>query len=72
MTKSSLITKNTELKIDYAEIAREYFKSKKVYRYHMKKISDMTDEEVIQKCHFWQEEHGMVYDYRAFVERFLK
>jgi hypothetical protein len=27
--------------IDYAEIAREYFNSKKVHRYKMKKISDI-------------------------------
>ena len=56
--------------IDYAEIAREYFKSKKVHRYKMKKISDMNDEEVIQKCHFWQEENNMVDDYWNFVNSF--
>ncbi len=56
--------------IDYAQIAREYFKSKKVHRYKMKKISDMADEEVIQKCHFWQEENNMVDDYWNFVNSF--
>ena len=58
--------------IDYAKIAREYFKSKKVYRYKMKKISDMTDEEVVQKCHCWQEENNMVDDYWNFVNSFKK
>lgn len=58
--------------IDYAKIAREYFKIKKVYRYKMKKISDMTDEEVVQKCHFWQEENNMVDDYWNFVNSFKK
>lgn len=53
--------------LDYAKIAREYFKSKKVYRYKMKKVSEMTDEEVIQKCHWWQEANHMVEDYWRFV-----
>ena len=56
--------------VDYAAIARAYFKSKKVYRYHLKKIEDMTDQEVIQACHWWQEEHGMVDDYWRFADDF--
>lgn len=52
---------------DYAEIARAYFKSKKVYRYRMKKISNMSDNEVVDKCHAWQEENDMVEDYWSFV-----
>lgn len=35
--------------LDYSRIAREYFKSKNVYKLKMKKVSDMTNEEVIQK-----------------------
>ena len=57
-------------KLDYSKIAKEYFQSKKVYKYGMKKISDMTDEEVIQKCHRWQEENNMVDDYWDFVNSF--
>ena len=34
----------------------------------MKKIADMTDDEVIQKCHWWQEENNMVQDYWRFVK----
>lgn len=52
---------------NYAEIARAYFKSKKIYQYRMKKISDMTDQEVVDKCHAWQEENDMVEDYWSFV-----
>ena len=55
---------------DYAKIARAYFKSKGVHRYGMKKVSDMTDEEVIEKCHWWQEENNMVEDYWNFVHSF--
>ena len=52
---------------NYSEIAREYFKSKKVHRYRMKKISDMSDREVVDQCHSWQEENDMVEDYWKFV-----
>ena len=52
---------------NYSEIAREYFKSKKVHRYRMKKISDMSDREVVDQCHAWQEENDMVEDYWNFV-----
>ncbi len=63
---------NSNNKLDYATIAREYFASKKVFRYRMKKISDMTDDEVIEKCHWWQEENNMVDDYWEFVHSFEK
>ena len=49
-----------------AQIARAYLKRKKVYRYRMKKIEDMTDDEVIQKCHWWYEENGLAEEYRRF------
>lgn len=41
--------------------------SKKVHRYRMKKISDMSDREVVDQCHAWQEENDMVEDYWKFV-----
>ncbi len=56
----------------YGDIARAYLKSKKVYRYHMKKISDMDDGQVIRACHFWYEHNDLVEDYQAFQARFLK
>lgn len=57
-----------ELDQKYAEIARAYFKAKKIYRYHTKKITDMDDQEVIQKCHFWYTENNLIEDYRAFED----
>lgn len=51
-----------------ADAARDYFKHQRVFRYHMKKISDMTDDEVVQKCHLWQEANGVVKDYWQFVK----
>ena len=35
-------------------------------------INDMTDKEVIQKCHAWQEENNMVDNYWNFVNSFKK
>ena len=52
----------------YADAARAYFKHQRVFRYHMKKISDMADDEVVQKCHLWQEANGMVKNYWQFVK----
>ncbi|MBR5288854.1 MAG: hypothetical protein IKU34_09760 [Clostridia bacterium] len=52
----------------YADAARAYFKYHRVFRYGLKKITDMTDSEVVQKCHFWQEENNMVQDYWSFVK----
>ena len=52
----------------WADMARAYFAEKKVYRYHLKKIIDMADDEVIRACHAWQEKNGMVKDYWAFVD----
>lgn len=52
----------------FADIARAYFQAKNVYRYRMKKISDMDDNEVVQKCHWWYEENNLADDYRAFED----
>ena len=55
----------------YADIARAYLKSKKVYRYRLKKIRDMDDEEVNQKCHSWYEENKLRDDYMEFQKKML-
>ena len=49
----------------YADAARAYFAHNRVYRYRMKKISEMSDKEVVQK---WQEENGKVEDYWNFLK----
>ncbi|MCH5316222.1 MAG: PqqD family protein [Eubacterium sp.] len=55
----------------YAEIARAYLKYNKVYHYRLKKISDMSDDEVIQKCHWWYEENNLGEDYRIFQKNYF-
>lgn len=55
----------------YADIARAYFKTKRIFRYRMKKISDMDDREVIQNCHWWYEENDLTDDYKRFEKNYL-
>ncbi len=55
-------------KATYADAARAYFRYKRVFRYHLKRVDEMTDKEVVQKCHFWQEENNLVHDYWRFVQ----
>ena len=52
----------------YADAARAYFRHHRVVRYRLKKIADMNDREIIQACHWWQEENDMVADYWNFVK----
>ena len=50
----------------YAAIAREYLNMKKVYRYHLKKVAEMDDREIISVCHRWYEERHLTREYRDF------
>ena len=52
----------------WSDVARAYFKHHRVFSYRLKAVSVMTDDEVVQKCHWWQEDHHMVDDYWAFVK----
>jgi len=55
----------------YAVIAREYLRKNRVYRYGMKRVVDMDDGEVMQKCHFWYTENHMEDDFRTFERKML-
>lgn len=49
-----------------ADCSRLFLKEKKVYRYRMKKISEMPDSEIVRACHFYVEENGLVNEWEAF------
>lgn len=51
-----------------AEISRDFLKQKKVNRYQMKKISDMTDREVVSACHSYCEENRLTDEWFDFRE----
>lgn len=53
----------------YAESSREFFKSHKIYRYRIKNIEKMSDQEVTQKCHLYCEKNNLVHEWQRFVEQ---
>ena len=52
-----------------ANISRDFFKIKKVNKYRMKKVEDMTDVEVISNCHFYCEENNLIDEWKQFREK---
>ena len=51
-----------------ADISRQFFKEHKVYKYRMKKVSEMSDDDVIRYCHWYYEENRLLDEWRAFRE----
>lgn len=52
-------------------ISREFLNKKSVHRYRMKKIADMSGDDVIRVCHSYVEENGLAdewSDFRAEME----
>lgn len=52
-----------------ANISRQFFKDKKICTYRMKKLADMTDEDVITYCHYFCEENKLTEEFNAFREK---
>lgn len=55
----------------YASIAREFLAINRVYRYHMKKVDEMDDDNVMQVCHFWYTENNMEKEFREYENQRL-
>lgn len=53
----------------YADVARQFLKKYSVHRYRTKKISEMSDKEIVQACHSWYEENGLTKEYKSFEEK---
>ena len=51
---------------EMAAVARAWLKEHRVHQYRMKKISEMDDREVLQKCHWWNEEHQLTREFTRF------
>lgn len=51
-----------------ADISREFLKIKKVYRWHLKKVSGLGDNGVISVCHRYVEENGLNDEWERFRE----
>ena len=46
--------------------SRKFLKLKKVYRYKLKKVSDMADEEIIMACHHFVEDNNLKDEWNEF------
>ena len=46
--------------------SRKFLKLKKVYRYKLKKVSDMTDKEIIMACHHFVEDNDLKDEWNEF------
>lgn len=51
-----------------ADISREFLRMKRVYRWHLKKISDLCDTSVIHVCHCYAEENRLNDEWEEFRE----
>lgn len=49
-----------------AEISRLFLQKYNVYRYQMKKVEDLKDEDIIAVCHRYYEENHLVDEWLAF------
>lgn len=52
-----------------AEISKQFLKEHKVYKYRMKKVSEMSDDEVVRYCHWYYEENHLNDEWKAFREK---
>ncbi len=52
-----------------ADISRDFLRTKKVTKYRMKKVADMTDDEVVSNCHFYCEDNNLIPEWNEFREK---
>lgn len=51
-----------------AEISREFFRIHKVYKFKMKKVSEMSDKDIITFCHHFVEDNRLNDEWYNFRE----
>lgn len=51
-----------------ADISREFLKTKRVFRWHLKKISDFGDADIISVCHRYVEQNRLKDEWKEFRE----
>jgi len=60
-----------EIPILHHSLSREFLKLNKIYSYHMKKVSEMTDSEVSSVCHWYCEENHLIQQWREYERKNL-
>lgn len=51
-----------------ADISREFLKMKRVFRWHLKKIADFGDADIISVCHRYVEQNRLKDEWKEFRE----
>ena len=52
-----------------AQISRDFFSMKGVYRYRMTKVDEMDDQQVIRFCHWYCEENNLTIEFKKYREK---
>lgn len=52
-----------------ADISRQFFKEKKIHSFRMKKVTDMTDDEVVKFCHWFCEDNRLTEEFNYFRDK---
>ena len=60
---------NNSVYLPLLDSSKKFLQLKKVYRYKIKKISDMTDEEIITACHHFVEDNNLNDEWNAFRDK---
>ncbi|WP_458862445.1 hypothetical protein [Acidaminobacterium chupaoyuni] len=58
-----------KIEVLLADISRGFLKDRHIFRYGMKKVSAMSDSEVIRCCHFYCEENKQTHIFEEFRKR---
>ena len=60
---------NNSIYLPLLDSSKKFLKLKKVHRFKLKKISDMSDEEIITACHHFVEDNNLKREWNVFREQ---
>ena len=60
---------NNSVYLPLLDSSKKFLQLKKVYRYKLKKISDMTDKEIITASHHFVEDNNLNDEWNAFRDK---
>ena len=60
---------NNSIYLPLLDSSKKFLKLKKVHRIKLKKISDMSDEEIITACHHFVEDNNLNQEWYEFREK---
>ena len=60
---------NNSVYLPLLDSSKKFLQLKKVYRYKLKNISDMTDEEIITACHHFVVDNNLNDEWNAFRDK---